>query len=133
MQYNFEKRSMAYFVDIIIAFVAAAIYVLLAPSSDKLSFLNNLSRVFIYYSIFFFVYCFICYVVFNGVTLGRFIFGTAIRNKDYTRMNIATCAIRALLQSFIPLSFLNLAYMFINRTEDSLFNLATDTKSVYLR
>ncbi|MBQ9730855.1 MAG: RDD family protein [Bacilli bacterium] len=133
MQYNFEKRSMAYLVDIIIAFVAASLYVVFAPSSDALSFLNNLSRVFTYYTVFFFVYCFLCYALFNGVTIGRLIFGTAIRNKDYTRMSIGTCALRALLQAFIPLSILNLAYMFINRTEESFFNKATDTISVYLR
>ena len=133
MQYNFEKRSMAYIVDILIAFVAAAIYVIFAPSSDALSFLNNLSRVFIYYTGFFFVYCFLCYFLFNGITIGRLIFGTAIRNKDFTRMNIGTCAIRALLQAFIPLSLLNVAYMLINRTEESFFNKATNTISVYWR
>ena len=133
MQYNFEKRSMAYIVDILIAFVAAAIYVIFAPSSDALSFLNNLSRVFIYYTGFFFVYCFLCYFLFNGITIGRLIFGTAIRNKDFTRMNIGTCAIRALLQAFIPLSLLNVAYMLMNRTEESFFNKATNTISVYWR
>jgi len=133
MQYNFERRSMGYFVDIVIAFTAAVLYVVFAPSSDALSFFTNLSRVFIYYSLFFFVYCFLFYALFNGVTIGRLIFGTAIRNKDYTRMSIATCAIRALLQAFIPLSLLNVAYMFMNRTEDSFFNKATDTISVYLR
>ena len=133
MQYNFEKRSMAYIVDILIAFVSAAIYVIFAPSSDALSFLNNLSRVFIYYTGFFFVYCFLCYFLFNGITIGRLIFGTAIRNKDFTRMNIGTCAIRALLQSFIPLSLLNVAYMLMNRTEESFFNKVTNTISVYWR
>ena len=48
-------------------------------------------------------------------------------------MNIATCAIRALMQSFIPISLLNVAYMFINRTEESLFNKATNTISIYWR
>ena len=133
MQYNFEKRSMAYIVDILIAFVAAAIYVIFAPSSDALSFLNNLSRVFVYYTIFFFIYCFLCYFLFNGITIGRLIFGTAIRNKDFTRMSIGTCAIRALLQSFIPLSLLNVAYMLMNRTEESFFNKVTNTISVYWR
>ena len=133
MQYNFEKRSMAYIVDILIAFVAATIYVIFAPSSDALSFLNNLSRVFIYYTGFFFVYCFLCYFLFNGITIGRLIFGTAIRNKDYTRMNIKTCAIRALLQAFLPISLLNVAYMLMNRTEESFFNKVTDTISVYWR
>ena len=133
MQYNFEKRSMAYIVDILIAFVVAAIYVIFAPSSDALSFLNNLSRVFVYYTIFFFIYCFLCYFLFNGITIGRLIFGTAIRNKDFTRMSIGTCAIRALLQSFIPLSLLNVAYMLMNRTEESFFNKVTNTISVYWR
>lgn len=133
MQYNFEKRSMAYFIDIIIAFVAASLYVVFAPSSDQISFINNISRVFMYHTVFFFVYCFFCYLVFNGITIGRLIFGTAIRNKDFTRMNIATCAIRALMQSFIPISLLNIAYMFINRTEESLFNKATNTISIYWR
>jgi hypothetical protein len=53
MQYNFEKRSMAYFVDIIIAFAAASLYVVLAPSSDTISFINNISRVFMFYTLFF--------------------------------------------------------------------------------
>lgn len=132
MRYNYEKRSMGYIIDMVVAAIIAILVVVLVPAFDNQHFLSNLTDAVLIYSICFFIYAFVCYYFFNGFTIGRYIFKTALRNKDLSKMSLTTCMMRALLQAFIPFTLLNVVYMLMNKSEESFFDKATDTTSIFL-
>ena len=47
-------------------------------------------------------------------------------------MRLTACMMRALLQAFIPFTLLNVVYMLMNKSEESFFDKATDTTSIFL-
>lgn len=132
MRYSYEKRAMAYLIDIIASLIIAAIVVIISPVSDYYAFLENVSRALFWYSVIFFIYAFVSYFFFNGLSFGRKIFKTALRNKDLTKMSFKTCAMRALLQAFLPLTVINVFYQLFYRSTESLFDKITDTTSIDL-
>lgn len=132
MRYSYERRALGFMIDIIVALLLAILVVTISPYSIEYALLENVHRALVWYTIIFFIYAFVCYFVFNGLTLGRFLFKTALKNKDLTRMNIKTCFVRALLQSFLPLIIVNAIYMVLYRSTESFYDKITDTTSIMI-
>lgn len=132
---NFEKRFLAYFTDVLFALILSliAIYVL----KIKLPFLNYFLYFFttpqIYTVIFYFIYILICFLFFKGVSIGGIIFNVRVVSENDSKMRVGQIIMRSLLQSLFPLAIFNIAYMLLYRTQISVFDACTNSKTMKIR
>ena len=135
MRANYEKRFLAYVFDVIIAFLAAfgSILYLNLTIPFFIFFLYFLTAVQIYAVVFYFIYILGALFLFRGVSIGGMIFNVRILDNDLKPLNFTKAIMRALLQSLLPLAVFNIPYMLINRTQTSVFDAATDTRTVKIR
>jgi uncharacterized RDD family membrane protein YckC len=87
----------------------------------------------IYAVIFYFIYILMALFLFRGVSLGGRIFNVRILDNNLKPLTFDKALIRALLQSLLPLAIFNIAYMLINRTQSSIFDVATETRTVKIK
>ncbi len=135
MKANYEKRFLAYVFDVIIAFLVAfgSILYLNLTIPFFIFFLYFMTAVQIYAVIFYFIYILGALYLFRGVSLGGKIFNVRILDNDLKPLSFTKALIRALLQSLLPLAIFNIAYMLINRTQSSIFDVATETRTVKIK
>ena len=135
MRANYEKRFLAYVFDVIIAFLAAfgSILYLNLTIPFFIFFLYFLTAVQIYAVVFYFIYTLGALFLFRGVSIGGMIFNVRMLDNDLKPLNFTKAIMRALLQSLLPLAVFNIPYMLINRTQTSVFDAATDTRTVKIR
>lgn len=129
-QARYEKRFMAYIIDVAIA-LAIALYITTTYSIRvPLKFMDYMTTLSILTSVIFFIYIVLFYLIFNGLSIGRMIFNCRIVTKEGKRMRPLTIVMRALLQAILPLAILNIGYMLLYRTQESFYEKATDTMNV---
>ena len=135
MRANYEKRFLAYVFDVIIAFLVAfgSILYLNLTLPFFIFFLYFLTAVQIYAIVFYFIYILIALYLFQGISIGGMIFNVRILNQDLKPLTFTKALIRALLQALLPLAVFNIAYMLINRTQTSVFDAATETRTVKIK
>ncbi len=135
MRANYEKRFLAYVFDVIIAFLVAfgSILYLNLTLPFFIFFLYFLTAVQIYAIVFYFIYILIALYLFQGISIGGMIFNVRILNQDLKPLTFTKALIRALLQALLPLAIFNIAYMLINRTQTSVFDAATETRTVKIK
>jgi uncharacterized RDD family membrane protein YckC len=135
MRANYEKRFLAYVFDVIIAFLVAfgSILYLNLTLPFFIFFLYFLTAVQIYAIVFYFIYILGALFLFGGVSIGGMIFNVKVLDNSLKPLSFTKALIRALLQSLLPLAIFNIAYMLINRTQTSVFDAATDTRTVKIR
>ena len=126
---NYERRMLAFIFDIIFSFIFAIFLNLFVTKVLKIPFPLWLDTTYVMTCFSYFFYVTFAYYVFNGVTLGGLCFNVKIVNKDETRMNFKTSAIRAILLAVLFLSLYNIVYMLMNKTQISFYDEATDTRA----
>lgn len=127
---NYERRMLAFLFDTIFSFVFAIFLNLFVKKVLKISFPLWLDTTYVMTCFSYFFYVTFSYYVFDGVTLGGLLFNVRIVNKDNSRINLKTCAMRSILLAVLFLSIYNIVYMLINKTQVSFYDDATDTKAV---
>lgn len=125
-----RRRLVGTIIDILFCIIIATLLVAFDLIINPFNFMGNFSFVINFASLISFVYLLICYLVFNGGSLGRLVTASHIVTKDFKRMNIKTCFVRALLQSIFILHIINVLYQFANKTQESIFGYITDTTVV---
>lgn len=127
---NYERRMLAFIFDIIFSFIFAIFLNIFAKKVLKISFPLWLDTTYVMTCFSYFFYVTFAYYVFDGVTLGGLLFNVRIVNKDNSRINLKTSAMRSILLAVLFLSLYNIVYMLINKTQVSFYDDATDTKAV---
>lgn len=128
--YN-ERRFLAFVVDISIALVIAVTLTTVYNVKLPLPAPKFINRLVYLTDAIFFVYCFVCYLLFGGLTIGRMLFNLRIVCKDGRRIGFMRSLCRSLFQCILPIAILNIFYMLYFRTKESFFDKSTDTKNIY--
>ncbi len=129
-QVRYEKRFMAYVIDIAIALAIALALTSVFSFKMALGIMGYFNTLTVLTSTVFFLYTFIFYLCFNGLSIGRMIFNSRLVCKDNKRMPPVTIFMRALLQTLFPLAIMNVGYMLLYRTQESFFEKATNTMNI---
>lgn len=125
---NYERRLLAYVFDILFSFIFT-IFLNLILKAIGFSFPLWLDVTYVTTCFSYFFYVTIAYYFFNGVTIGGLIFNVRVTNKDESKMDFKTCAMRAVLLGIIFLSIYNVVYMLILKTQVSFYDDATNTRA----
>ncbi|MDD3422372.1 MAG: RDD family protein [Bacilli bacterium] len=135
MKANFQARFVCYCFDYAIMFLLS--FGLVRLFGFRLPFAAYLAYYFtpirFYAIILYFFYILICFAFFKGVSLGGIIFNVRVVNEDNSKMPFGKCVIRSLLQTAFPLAVFNVPYMLIYRTQISLFDACSNSKTTKIR
>lgn len=135
MKANFQARFICYCFDYVfmylLSFAVVKIFGFELPFATHLAYFFTPVR--FYAIIFYFVYILICFFLLKGVSLGGIIFNVRVVDEDSSKLTIGKAIIRALLQTSFFLAVFNVPYMLIYRTQVSLFDACTDSKTVKIR
>lgn len=118
-----ERKFLAALIDIAVVLVLTVILYLFVP---KLDYANTFLFALIY-AIVAFLYFFIFMLVSKDTTLGLKIMELKILNKDWSKPTIKSILIRSVSYTTIVIYVLNLLYLFINKSEVTLFDELSDS------
>ena len=135
MKANFQGRLIAYCFDYLFAlgvsFAIVKLFGLTVPFAAYLLYFFTPTR--FYTFIFYFIYMAFCLIVCKGVSLGGLICNVKVVREDGTNLTVGVGLIRALLQTMFPLAVFNVPYMLIYRTQISIFDACSNSKTIKLR
>lgn len=128
----YERRAAAYLVDFLIATIIGvlidAYLVLRFESITQLHFSNLL---FILPFVSYAIINFLSTWIFNGKTIGGFIFRIKIVNQDYQvikkRLGFFTCLVRAICLAVYTIVFASFFYMLVKKTTIAYFDKIAHT------
>ena len=118
-----ERKFLAALIDIAVVLVLTVILYLFVP---KLDYANTFLFALIY-AIVAFLYFFIFMLVSKDTTLGLKIMELKILNKDWSKPTLKSILIRSVSYTTIVIYVLNLLYLFINKSEVTLFDELSDS------
>lgn len=132
---RFDKRIIAYCIDMIIAVAAGiATSVILAINTNwsiPWYFLILIGQTTGYFVYCLFVICALCWT--NGFTLGGVILGIRSIHLDRKRISVGDAIVKGVTLGIIPMAFVNAVYMLVIHTEKTIFDRLTDTIVVDIR
>ncbi len=135
MKANFQARFITYIFDCLLSlgmgFLLVYLFGFKMPFEQFLIY--YVTKPVFYGMVFYFVYTVVCYLAFKGVSLGGLIFNDRVVKNSGKNMTFGVILIRALMQTLFPIAVFNIPYMLIYRTQISVFDAATDTKTVKMR
>ena len=133
MTTNYEKRFLAYIIDYSLIFALALVTIVFGRITLQNPIFVLLDATYFVAFVYLTIYKFICYFFFGGITIAGLIFNMKIVKEDGSRLSAIAAIIRALMQAMIPLALLNVAYMMFNRTQQTIYDVATYSTSVSVR
>jgi uncharacterized RDD family membrane protein YckC len=118
-----EKKFLAALIDIAVVLLLTLIVYIFVPKMDYAnSFLFALM-----YAIVAFLYFFIYLMISKDTTLGLRIMDLKIVNKDWSKPTRKSIVIRSASYGLLVMYLLNFLYIFINKSEITLFDELSDT------
>jgi uncharacterized RDD family membrane protein YckC len=113
-----EKRIIASIIDIGVVFIVSIILNIIIPNTIY----NSNMTFLISYFIIGFLYMFLSLCISKDRTLGLAIMSLRLLSDKWVRIDIKVIAIRSLSNGVFVLHFINILYMLLNKTTDSLFD-----------
>ena len=113
-----EKRILASIIDIGVVFVLAIVFNIIIPNTIYNSHMTFL----IVYFILGFLYMFLSLVITRDRTLGMSIMKLRLLSDKWVRADVKVVVIRSLANGLLVLYLINILYMLLNKTTDSLFD-----------
>ena len=133
MTTNYEKRFLAYIIDYSLLFGLALVTIVFGQITLQHPIFVLLDATYFVAFFYLVIYKFICYFFFGGITVAGLIFNIKTIGEDGTRLSASAAIIRSLMQAMIPLALVNVAYMLFNRTQQTIYDVATFSTSVPVR
>lgn len=132
---RFEKRIMAYLIDIVIAALSAIpltiVFAYLASWKIPWYFVLIIAQLLTWFFYALFSTCISHWS--NGYTIGGAIFGIKSAHKNGQRINVSDAIIKGICIGILPFDIVNAAYMLIVHTEITIFDRMTDTIVIDIR
>ena len=118
-----EKKFLAALIDIAVVLLLTLIVYIFVP---KMDYANSFLFAFMY-AIMAFLYFFIYLMISKDTTLGLRIMDLKIVNKDWSKPTTKSIIIRSASYGLLVMYLLNFLYVFINKSEITLFDELSDT------
>lgn len=118
-----ERKFLAALIDIAVVLVATLVIYIFVPKLDN-------ANAFLFSLIYFvvaFLYFFIYLLISKDTTLGLRIMELKILNKDWSKPSMRAIIIRSLAYGVFAIYLLNLLYLFMNKSEVTLFDELSDS------